>query len=616
MSALCREILFSALRMSTAAELFNYNRENFKFNKELRQKKLHMHQNMRIRQVLLYREDLKDLFELTVGKMDSYMMVNVLLLGITAEMYFKGRAPIDIPGWLFWYWGISLSGAFFFLLFSTWLALHASVHAQTYMARCLSQWLRLPIPSIEEINAAAARLEEYEKSTLLDFVRPPVVVPDLDKEGNQNQFHKDLSTHWNEFSEHFTLFNSLHTKWQSHEAYARVSMCFGTNMLLSAFSYIALGYYAVDYEDPWIGSVFVVLATLAQLIHLRMSLSLTEREHYMQMVLVLVPPACVTVAAGLSSHVDPVTGMVHVPTASVVLACVGYVFQFCWILFFLRQTNHDEDGLPMKFSTVWCLELLGLGIETIRDIEEPQVDFPGFIQPSSYYRDRPLNTFDASYLHESADAKKAANKSESHSVPTDVVETCKALESKLQRLFTFWSRNGHELTDEELVHMEELKVAFDADSELLAKSLRQYRRAKKSGTATDASSASPSLNDDWVRLTHEADGGDTAPYLLNPTTGEIRWEEGADQQLQTEINRGLSLIPEQLEKYHDSVRKIEYASRRDKALKRQQKVKPPKWPWELFRSGAILILLTWVGALAETILDKLGVEPAFTPLVH
>ena len=103
--------------MSTAAELFKYNRENFKFNKELRQRKLHMQQNMRVRQVLLYREDLKDLFELTIGKMDSYMMVNVLLLGITAEMYYKGRAPLDVPGWLFWSWGISLAGAFFFLLF-------------------------------------------------------------------------------------------------------------------------------------------------------------------------------------------------------------------------------------------------------------------------------------------------------------------------------------------------------------------------------------------------------------------------------------------------------------------------------------------------------------------
>lgn len=321
--------------MSTAAELFSYNRENFKFNKELRQKSLHMQQNMRIRQVLLFREDLRDLFELTVGKMDSYMMVNVLLMGITAEMYFKGRAPIDVPGWLFWYWGISLAGSFFFLMFSTWLALHASVHAQTYMARCLTQWLRLPVPSIDEINAASARLEDYEKSSFLDFVRLPVVLPMRETGKNDaGQTHKDLSTHWTEFSEHFTLFNTLHTKWQSHEAYARVSMCFGTNMLLSALSYFALTYYSVDYANPWAGSVFVILVIVAQLIHLRMSLTLSEREHYLQVVLVIAPPLCATTAAALSSTVDAITGTIKVPDSAVIIACIGYVFQFCWILFF------------------------------------------------------------------------------------------------------------------------------------------------------------------------------------------------------------------------------------------------------------------------------------------
>jgi hypothetical protein len=606
--------------MSTATELFNYNRENFKFNKELRQKRLHMEQNMRIRQVLLFRQDLKDLFELTIGKMDSYIMVNVLLLGITAEMYFKGRAPLDVPSWLFWFWGISLAGSFFFILYSTWLALHASVHAQTYMARCLTQWLRLPVPSIEEINSASARLEEYEKSSLLDFVRPPVVVPEADKDGKlMTNLQKDLSTHWNEFSDHFTLFNTLHTKWQSHEAYARVSMCFGTNMLLSAFSYFALAYYTIDYEDPWIGSLLVVLSTLAQIIHLRMSLSLSEREHYLQLVLVLVPPVCVAIAAALSSSVDAVTGTVRVPTSAVVLACVACLFQFAWILFFMYQTNHDDDGLPMKFSTVWCLEIVGQGIETIRDIEEPRVDFPGFIQPTSDPTDRPLNTYDVSHTNAMSAMKKSA--ADSTSVPDDVAASCKALEAKLQRLFAYWAHQTHDLTDQELAHIEELKAEFDADSALLAKSMRSSRRRQNSslrasGIVTGATEASPEeVIGNWVRLTYESDDGINAPYSINPETGEIRWEDAGQDTLRMEINRGLSLIPEQLEKYHETVRKVEYSSRRDKALQRRDKLKPPKWPWELFRSGAVVILLAWIGALIETVLDKLGYEPAFTPLV-
>ena len=127
-----------------AAELFSYNRENFKFNKELRQKKIYQQQYLRVHQILLYRDDLRDLFGLTIGKMDAYMMVNVLLLGCAAEMYFKGKTPETVPEFLFWFWGVSLAASFFFLFYSTWLAIQASVLSHTYMARCLTQWLRLP----------------------------------------------------------------------------------------------------------------------------------------------------------------------------------------------------------------------------------------------------------------------------------------------------------------------------------------------------------------------------------------------------------------------------------------------------------------------------------------
>ena len=561
---------------------------------------------------MLYRQDLKDLFELTVGKMDSYMIVNVLMLGITAEMYFKGRAPLDVPGWLFWYWGVSLSGSFFFILFSIWLALHASVLAQTYMARCLTQWLRLPIPSMEEINAASARLEEYENNSFLDFVRPPVVVPMGEQMGNnqanRRRDHKDLSSHWTEFSEHFTLFNSLHTKWQSHEAYARVSMCFGTNQLLSAFSYFALTYWSVDYENPWIGAVFVALATLAQLIHIRMSLNLTEREHYLGVALVVLPPVCVTVAAALCSNVDEVTGTVHVPTSAVIVACIGYVIQFGWVLFFLFQTYHDADGLPMKFSTVWCLEILGFGIETMRDIEEPRVDFPGFIQPSTDPSDRPLNTYNVTSPD---DTKK--NPDGETVLPLDILNSCKSLEAKLQRLFAYWARNSHELTLEELSHIEELKAAFDEDTELLQKSLDTQETSQRKSEGGIASESLPEREQAWVRLAYESDEGTHAPYLLNPETGEIKWEANANDTLLMEINRGLSLLPEQLEKYHENVQKIEYANRRDYALKRQKNIKPPKWPWEFFRTGGVLILISWLSALIETILDQAGVGPHFSP---
>lgn len=590
-----------------AAELFSYNRENFKFNNEMRQKNLYMQQNMRVRQVLLYREDLQDLFGLTIGKMDAYMMVNVLLLGCTAEMYFKGKTPANVPEFIFWFWGVSLGGSFFFLFFSTWLALQASVLSHTYMARCVSQWLRLPIASIEEINTGSGRLEDYEKNTFLDFVRPPVVVPMGKKMGNNRigidlpEEKKDLSTHWAEFVEHFELFNSLHSKWQSHEAYARVSMCLGTFCMLSAFSYFALIYVSLDYENPWTAGVFVVLTTVAQLIYIRMSLNLTEFEFYMHTLLVIVPPIFVLVAAVLSSSHDAITGAIIVPLSAKIVSLVGYAAHSVWIWVFYRQTYHDEDGLPMKFSTVWCLDILGFGMETIRDIEEPRVDFPGFVQPtSSHQNERPLNTYNLSQtIAETGGVKKTEE--QNGSLPADVIQTCQSLEANLQRLFSYWARNSHQLTADELKHIQELQVAFNADSEILKTSIQSHvNKLRHEGTTT------PDISDRWVRLTYEADDGGHAPYLINAETGEIMWENNASDPLAMEIKRGLSLLPEQLEKYRSNVRKVEYASQREHALGRQKKHKPPTWPWMMFRTGLMTLQVCWLAGSVIMLMQIFG----------
>jgi hypothetical protein len=587
-----------------AAELFSYNRENFKFNKELRQKKIYQQQYLRVHQVLLYRDDLRDLFGLTIGKMDAYMMVNVLLLGCAAEMYFKGKTPATVPEFLFWFWGVSLAASFFFLFYSTWLAIQASVLSHTYMARCLTQWLRLPVPSISEINAGSSRLEDYEKNTFLDFVRPPVVVPMGKKMGNNRienaGLKKDLSTHWTEFIEHFELFNSLHNKWQSHEAYARVGMCLGTYELLCAFSYFALIYVAIEYQNPFVGGVFVILTTAAQLIFIRMSLNSTRTEHYVYTVLIVLEPILVLVACILSNGRDAIDRSVIVPQSAQIIACVGYVSHFLLTWFFHRQTYHDDDGLPMKFSTVWCINILGFDMETIRDIEEPRVDFPGFVQPARDPRDRPLNTYDLS--HAGNDDNKINKDEQNASLPSDVIESCRKLEAYIQRLFGYWGRKSHELSSEELAQIEELKEAFSSDSEILRDSVQSHmNRLIKQGVSASLhkpvpgiATDSPGNGQNWIRLAYETD--------------EIQWESGIDDALAMEIARGLSLLPEQLEMYHANVRKIEYASKREHALERQKSHKPPTWVWRMFQSGMISTQLCWIAAFLILILEIFNIK--------
>jgi hypothetical protein len=63
---------------------------------------------MRIKQFELYREDIRDLVELTVAKMDNYLIVNTLQLGFCVALYTEGRLENhpgehpDYPPWMQW----------------------------------------------------------------------------------------------------------------------------------------------------------------------------------------------------------------------------------------------------------------------------------------------------------------------------------------------------------------------------------------------------------------------------------------------------------------------------------------------------------------------------------
>jgi hypothetical protein len=90
-------------------ELFTYNRGNFSFNKELNQDRIYHTQKMRNEQVGLYRDDVRDLFGLTIAKMDVYIIVNSLMLLLAVALFYEGRMPAKSPEWLFILWAISLS---------------------------------------------------------------------------------------------------------------------------------------------------------------------------------------------------------------------------------------------------------------------------------------------------------------------------------------------------------------------------------------------------------------------------------------------------------------------------------------------------------------------------
>merc|ERR1719428_548566 len=100
---------------------------------------MHQVQNMRVQQASLHREDLRDLFGLTISKMDSYMTVNTLQLGFCISLYYDGRLSDGCPSWLFGIHAITLGSAFFFIILSLMFSVHASVSAQALAVSVLIQ---------------------------------------------------------------------------------------------------------------------------------------------------------------------------------------------------------------------------------------------------------------------------------------------------------------------------------------------------------------------------------------------------------------------------------------------------------------------------------------------
>ena len=347
--------------------LFEYNRENFIFDRTLNQERVYQIQKMRVAQVKLYRDDLRELFDLTIRKMDSYLIFNALLLLFTGGLFYEGRLPLGTPAWLLWLWTMSLGSAFFFLSLAIWFAIHASITAQTFQVRLLTQWLRLPVPSAQDIHAVSGAATDFEEARVKDMLRVPGLANKRDQFNCTEQFpdvpndllKSDLVEDYTLFVEHFYLFRDLQKHWQGFDAYARIGMVVGTNMLLSAFSYTSLAYYLMSFMN-WGGLVFPFVLTGFQLIHIKINLRDVTRAELASIVVLVVLPVLLASIAGVQSVLQKTTFFGDI-LSPVIFACCG-----CWVIFLVLLGSEDDGGLPCRFITVSSIDVLGMDEDEAR----------------------------------------------------------------------------------------------------------------------------------------------------------------------------------------------------------------------------------------------------------
>ncbi|KAF4684022.1 pumilio domain member 4 [Perkinsus olseni] len=557
-------------------EWFSYNREVYNFNRTMRQKNLYQHQKQRVMAVVLYREDLRDLFGLTIGKMDCYMLVSTLLVGFCTEMFYKGRTPLLAPQ----------------------LVVLALVD-NTYSVRSLTQWLRLPVASAMEISEGSARLEDFEGSGVGGWFRVPVVteyaresnlkIPGLKHKGAKSKNEiKDLTTEWDTFKQHFALFNQLHRKWQGHEAYARVCMCMGTLQILYALGYFALLYWGYFWGNPLAAYVIVTLCSVAALLNAKMNLTLSFIEFCIMAFLTAVPPFLYC-AAVLCEYVWGNSFDVQLPQVNerpaLIFALAAHIMSLFYEIFFVYLTVADKNGLPVKFSTVWCIDVLGFGLETIKEVSEPVAE------PN---------------LTGQQDEAKAG---EYHpDISKDLKYACSKAEKDMQKIFKHWAKEEHLLSDSERKELTKLKVRFEKDRKKLAQLLGEERGK---GDATPGTPFNPT--EGWIRLGYKTDGGENLPYYLNVETGEIKWDAPTK-------DAGIYDYKETTKSVESQLKQFELKS---KALLDQERAaiqaatdashrEKVRIPYLLFRFGSAVIVAAWLFAIAETSAEvSLKYDPSF-----
>mmetsp|Transcript_33455 Transcript_33455/g.75717 ORF Transcript_33455/g.75717 Transcript_33455/m.75717 type:complete len:962 (+) Transcript_33455:118-3003(+) len=155
--------------------VFGYNRECFMEDREQRMKKEFAERKFRNVQAGLWRQDVRDIVSLTEKKMTIYLLVNVMFLGFTFNLWCEGRLPPTTPDWLIMGQSLATVSSFVYMLLTVVLATHASIVAQAYQTRMMTQLVRLPVPTWAELEACRTSGSDFERVEPQQMFRVPFV---------------------------------------------------------------------------------------------------------------------------------------------------------------------------------------------------------------------------------------------------------------------------------------------------------------------------------------------------------------------------------------------------------------------------------------------------------
>lgn len=331
----------------------------------------------KVNQFGLYREDIRDLVALTTKKTSNYQIVVALELGFIIALIGPARLQQGTPSWIVWLTFTSLCESVIYLTLALWFASHASISAASYGARLLTQHIRLPVPSDEQLTTAVTRADDFEDSNVQKMLRLPFLKAAFKKiwdrnteEDTEEQVKEIITAEEHEqllvpLLTHIRLYRKLQQFWLNFDAYSRISLAVGTYSMLKALSFYSLGYYVHSMNNFYSGLVGVIIFTSLACLLMTLDMILSTKESMLAVVLFATPPALATIAIGFQRGIAPgekedALKFLRDTLPHIFVPMIHFVAA-AFMLWVLRKAvpeySDDESVMPIHFRLVHFLDM-------------------------------------------------------------------------------------------------------------------------------------------------------------------------------------------------------------------------------------------------------------------
>eukprot|EP00440_Ansanella_granifera_P069190 gb/GFBE01075065.1/.p1 GENE.gb/GFBE01075065.1/~~gb/GFBE01075065.1/.p1 ORF type:complete len:809 (+),score=193.58 gb/GFBE01075065.1/:1-2427(+) len=386
----------SAAATSAAAAVgagaFKYNRANYMFDAGLRFARYTAGYGYAQAQVSQYREDIRDLTNLTTTKQDTYHVVGVIFFVLNFQLIMAGRLGVhgpSPPGWILGIYWVNIASALMFLCSFTWLTMHASARATAGSVHLLTRHVRIPIPTPKQLDKARRTGNSFEKQRVTDVFRVPFVVPapketipeEKGEEGSkkagsasgkgssrrmpkwyqdeQKELHSGQggpAVTRSSCPEHFELYRGLQQEWACHDCYARIGLIYFLSHWLTSISLYSQCHIFTELREIWPAWTVSIIFCTAHWCVLKSDLLEESHSRLLANIPIadILPFTPMVAVMGMSLDYSTITPGEGWQAIIYILSWVCYITHFVWSLrLFEMAMPHRQADQPEVPGTYW-----------------------------------------------------------------------------------------------------------------------------------------------------------------------------------------------------------------------------------------------------------------------